>query len=96
MSTPPASPAARCGAWHGLARRGPRRAWHNEKPPGGAGRRAVPEDGLSEIRASPPRGGEPGVSGGSQYLRTRAAGTGEAAGAGEYSGTMNRIQPSVE
>ncbi len=81
----------------GPARGGPRRGRHNKKPPGGAGRRAVPGDGLSEIREPPPRGGgEPGVSGGSQYLRTMATGSGAGAGVGEYSGTMKRRNPSVE
>ncbi len=94
MSALSASPAARCGGW--LGRRGAGRARKKNRP-AEAGRCAVPEDGLSEIRAPRPRGGgEPGVSGGSQYLRTSGAGIGEAAGAGEYSGTMNRIQPSVE
>ena len=65
-----------------------------KKPPGRSRAVRRPEGTVCSIdRVSRRRGGgRPGT----QYLRTSGAGIGEAAGAGEYSGTMNRIQPSVE
>ena len=69
-----------------------------KKPPGGErGGFAVLADGVVEIRDPPPPARrETGILGVDQYLRTRAVGTGEAAGAAEYSGTIRRTQPSVE